>query len=292
MKKIQYFFSLSLVLMMLSCEDQFTTIRDIELPLHESKLAVFASISGDKGVISLSNSKSIDDNRPYHLLFADITILENGDEFYKFHYDGLQNTGVSEFTLPAPMKTGSEYTLIAENDKFGKATSVQILPAPPVISNIEFTKDGIIDPDGYKMDKLSLDIDDKAGEENFYLIEVEGIQIYERDTFKYTLNLESFDPGVRSFWFIDRQGVIISDKNFDGTLARIILRLNTWYEVSDLNVRIYSITKDHYHFLLSYDQYQNSSGNPFAEPVNVHNNIENGYGLFQVNSYVEYLIGQ
>lgn len=292
MIKVRNIFSFSLILMLTACGDQFTTIRDIDFPEHESRLAVFSSISGNKGEISVSYSKAIDDNKPYQRIEADIRLLEDGKEFYKFRYLGNEYTGKEYFLLPSELKTGHEYTLIAESDKYGKATSVQVLPALPVVSNIKFTKDGIIDPEGDKADQLSFDIDDKAGEENFYMAELEFLEIFQGDTVSYTMPIESYDPGVRDFWFIDRQGVIISDKNFDGTVSRIILSLNVWNENPEIRVRVYSITKDHYHFLLSYSQYQNSNDNPFAEPVNVHNNIQNGYGLFQVSNYVEFFITQ
>ena len=45
-------------------------------------------------------------------------------------------------------------------------------------------------------------------------------------------------------------------------------------------ITLSSVSYDRYLFEQSYSIYQNAQNNPFAEPVILHNNIKNGFGIF------------
>ena len=289
--KIYYlFFGLILSFVLISCEDAFTTVKEIDIPEHEKKLALFANFSESEGSFFVSHSKNISDNGNYENVNATITVFENGIEFLKFDYSGNNSEGWEEKKFVKNMAEGNEYTLIVKNDKYGTATSKQTLPKKPDISNIKYKKDGFIDPDGYKSDQLSFNINDEKNIENYYMIEAMYLSIYEQDTFENNIYFESNDPSTRSAYFNDVTGLIVSDKIFDGTNPKLILGVDNYDFFDNISLKISAITKDYYNFLLSYDQYSNSNGNPFAEPVNVHNNIENGYGLFQVSNPSNFLV--
>lgn len=289
--KIYYlFFSFILTIGLISCEEAFTSVKEIDIPEHDSKLSVFADISQNKGSFSVSHSKSITDIKEYAPVSAEITILENGATFYKMSFSGSSYNSFKQKTLPGNIVEGYEYTLMVDSEKYGYATSKQIVPAKPDFSNVKFKKDGFINSDGFKSDQLSFDLKDDKNTENFYMVQAEGLSFVNNDTLTETLYLNSNDPSVKPFWFGEKNGLIISDKNFNGTVVKIITDLKIYNNNPKMRLRVTSITKDYYHFLLSYNQYSNSNGNPFAEPVNVHNNIRNGYGLFQVNSFLDYIV--
>ncbi len=273
-----------------SCEDAFTTIKEIDIPEHKSKLAVFVNLSENKGDFSVSYSKIITNNNDYTPVNADITILENGNPFYKTSFIGSDNKSYFEKDLGKSISEGKEYTLIVENTAYGIATSKQIVPRKPEFSNLKYKKDGYIASGGYKTDLLSFDINDDPAIENYYLVESYGTFSQGNETWEQNLYLNSEDPSVKQFWFSSKGGLIISDKNFNGSVSKILTNFENYNQYKKIKLKIYSITKDYYHFLLSYNQYQDADGNPFAEPVNVHNNIENGYGLFQVNSSKEMVL--
>ncbi|MGE5356644.1 MAG: DUF4249 domain-containing protein [Deltaproteobacteria bacterium] len=268
-----------------SCEDVFTSIKEIEIPDHENKLAVFAELSDDKGVFSVSYSKIITDNQSYIPQDAEITVLENGSPFFKFSFKGYDKKSFDSINLSKKIKEGNEYELIVENDKYGKATAKQIVPLKPDFYNLKYKKDGYLNNDGYKSDLFSFDLNDDPNNENYYLIELSGI--YDNNIFENRLYADSEDPSLKNFYFYNRSGLIVSDKNFDGSQIKILTYFIGYESLSKIKLRLYSITKDYYHFLLSYDQYSDSKDNPFAEPVNIHSNIQNGYGMFQVSSYKE-----
>lgn len=269
-----------------SCEDVFTSVKEIDIPVHNSKLAVFSELSGNQGSFSVSFSENITENNPYVPLNAEITVLENGNPFYKMSFKGTDSKSFQVKNLGKNITEGNEYTLIVENDKYGKATAKQIVPLKPNFSNLKYKKDGYIDGGGVKSDLYSFDIKDDGNAENYYMIEATGY-FSKNDTYGNPLYLDSDDPSVKYFWFSSKSGLIITDKNFDGTQTKILIYSSNYNEYEKIKMRLYSITKDYYNFLLSYNQYSNSNDNPFAEPVNVHNNIENGFGMFQANTYRE-----
>ncbi len=289
MKILYLFYGFFSIFVLISCEEAFTSIKEIDIPEHDSKLAVFADMSGNKGSFSISHSRSIVDNKDYTPVTAEITILENGAPFYKMSFSGSSYNSFKQKTFSGNILEGYEYTLIVDNEEFGVATAKQTVPAKPDFSNVKFKKDGYINNDGFKSDLLSFDLSDNKNTENYYLVQAESLSFVNNDTITETLYLNSNDPATKTFWFGDKNGLIISDKNFNGTVSKIITDLKIYNNNPKGRLRVYSITKDYYYFLLSYNQYSNSNGNPFAEPVNVHNNIQNGYGMFQINSLKDYI---
>jgi len=51
-------------------------------------------------------------------------------------------------------------------------------------------------------------------------------------------------------------------------------------------VRVSRITEAHFKFIKSWNAYQMSGDNPFAEPANVFTNVLNGYGIFTLRTSV------
>jgi len=47
-----------------------------------------------------------------------------------------------------------------------------------------------------------------------------------------------------------------------------------------VKIVLFSLSKDMYHYLLTYQAQQNAGNSPFAEPVMVYSNVDNGYGIF------------
>ena len=81
---------------------------------------------------------------------------------------------------------------------------------------------------------------------------------------------------------------MLSDVNFNGTIKNLIF----YTEAGSLNpqngpggmrrstVKLLHINKDYYNYIRSLNTYENAADNPFAEPVNLYTNVNNGYGLF------------
>lgn len=90
-------------------------------------------------------------------------------------------------------------------------------------------------------------------------------------------------------------GVLISDKGNDGQLLDYSFDLEFETEVGKeilgkLKAEFRTVTEDYYRYYVSSSNQARSAGAPYSEPVFVHNNIENGYGVFAgYSSYTDSL---
>ncbi len=57
---------------------------------------------------------------------------------------------------------------------------------------------------------------------------------------------------------------------------------------TEISITLQSVSADRYLFEQSYSIYQNAQNNPFAEPVILHNNIKNGFGIFTTAAETTY----
>ncbi len=295
MKKTNYILLvLLLIVIFSSCDDAFTTIRELELPEHEKKLSVFSTMYGSTCEIFVSHSKSIDDNSPYKQVTANVIIRKNDMEFFSFVYPDDLKTGnlISPFIdFPKSINEGEKYTLEVVSDEFGTAKAVSTVPELPVIDNITYDENYYIE-EYDTLDKLEFNIIDPEENDNYYLFNINST-IYKRNKYHLYLYISTDDPIIKeTYWDFDK-GIIISDKTFNGQKRKISLKVNYYANINpneekiDLDTVLINskgITKDYYNFLLSKIQHDQADDNPFAEPVNIYNNIENGYGLFSIEN--------
>jgi len=282
-----------------SCENSFSTIKEIDLPEHTEKLSVFTSLKNNSATVFISHSKSMDDNSAYLSFKADVSILENNKEIIQFEYDTKDNSEIT-YALSDSIKEGAEYKIIVNSDKFGTAEATQIAPNKANIKSIEIKKDAIIDKydNGYN-NILKINLNDEKGIDNFYFIKLLGLDSI-RDNQEPKYNRIYFHPNenttATNVYFNGYEGVIFSDKNYDGrtrSMEFVVQKSNYSYPPSDITkykLRIYSITKDLYNYLISRYYNDDAEYNPFAEPVIIHSNIENGYGLFSAEMKREWII--
>jgi len=70
---------------------------------------------------------------------------------------------------------------------------------------------------------------------------------------------------------------------FEGKTQVLSFDLDIYNFINDennLNIELFSISKDIYMYLLTFQAQQETEESPFAEPVMVYNNIKDGYGIF------------
>lgn len=278
------------MLILISCENAFTTVKEIDIPEHESKMSIFAELNSNDGSFFISKSKKIDDNTDQNIITiidATISILENGNEFIKFQNDTFPN--IDRYKFGKALTPGNEYKLIVENDEFGTATSSQVMPSKTEILDASYVKDGIVSNGGYTEDKFTIEFQDDKNSNNYYFLELLSQSIYESDTFENSMYLfNEFNGFGNEIYFAYKDGIAFDDKTFNGTKTKLIF--SSYYYGNDDNkikVKLHTITKEFYNFLVSYTQNLYAGDNPFAEPVIITNNIENGYGLFSLSNISE-----
>jgi hypothetical protein len=154
-----------------------------------------------------------------------------------------------------------------------------------------------------------MNFNDPESSQNYYLIETYSVNEYlviknsdttdyELDTTKQYMILtdEVFQNGG-SPW---REQGLFNDLLFNGQNKSLEIEIPNYNETGNeigyqwsyktLSLRLYlhNISKSYYYYRTSLELYQSASGNPFAQPVQVYSNIENGFGVFagsQINIF-------
>jgi len=145
---------------------------------------------------------------------------------------------------------------------------------------------------------LDLEIADLNGIKNYYhlnlyqvikLLRINPItgEVSEQGVLNGPLafNLQNNDQEVLPY--IENKGVLIRDDNFDGETANFIFEGNFLYNpqsqaLGDFIVEVRNTSKDYYlyHSSLARQVRVQSGFDAISGPVVLHNNIENGYGIF------------
>ncbi len=140
--------------------------------------------------------------------------------------------------------------------------------------------------EGKEQDIYKIALQDEGGIDNYYEFKL-------RVTYKSDPNSSWYDY-VKSYTpYMEKveESQYLKDDAFDGETYHIELLSNkrdtTKYE---LKVEVNAITRDKYLFAKTLIAYTIAQDNPFAEPVIVHTNVENGQGIFSLQNTTEWII--
>jgi len=141
---------------------------------------------------------------------------------------------------------------------------------------------------------INTSILDPQGEQNYYHLQLYYQQIAERSTTNGLVNKpDSFIPiPIRNtnsqnstvVTDINKNGVLFSDEQLDGLPLNLQFQTVLDQELTGDNPQIVgelrTISRDYYLYYTSLTRQLENKDRPFAEPVLVFNNIENGLGIF------------
>jgi len=301
MKNISYLITFLVLLSFTSCEELFTTVREIDIPEHDKKLSINAVLSGDSIRMFISHSKEIDDDSPYEGIDAEVSLLESGSEILSFEYNNTdKNHFVASKKLNTTIKEGTEYTIIVDSKKFGTVKSSEIAPKSPVVKELNFDET-LIQGEYGEYHKFDFVLKDEKGVDNYYIIRLSltGLSNYESYLSALTNDPQIKDIYIRddlsNNYYFSGSSFLVSDKSFDGINRKFSFEIEEPYTGSDdekykIIMEIQAVTRSYYNFIISRQQAADSYENPFAEPVAVVGNIENGYGIFNIFSSKKYVI--
>jgi len=223
---------------------------------------------------------------------ASISLFENEIEIESISSD---ENGIYNFNQT--LKEGSAYEIIVNSAKHGVVTAQSYIPKKTEIDKIEYELNEASDQYSTYLEgvDLKLNFKDKENKADFYLIQIYVTESYtyfdaelnEDVTYsnQFYLNLNSYDPSVIIADY-NINGLLFNDELFDGKLHTLSFFTDYFYygstEGSSIKyfILLNSLSEDLYNYYLSYTKYQEVNDNPFAEPVKVYNNIENGFGIF------------
>jgi hypothetical protein len=270
------FIMLSLMLFA-SCE----MIIPVDIPDHKPQIVLNAILDPDEPLyVNVSKSLSIIDRAELPPIEnAVVEIYENNNFLQVLPYISYGYYGDEDF-FPKP---DMEYQIRVKAKPFDSVYAITKIPALP--QNTEpHLKDSVKKSDFESLASVKFGIIDEPGKVNYYeitLLSALGYMIYP--------TIE--DPSIETFYGSD--GILFSDNRFNGTIKSIELLFPSYtlYDRGFNNDTLFmnephiflivsSVNEDYFKYRKTASKQAESRDNPFAEPVQVFGNINNGFGIF------------
>ena len=287
------FFLLSILLVYISCEKVIPFDGDVNTP----KLVINSVFESDSIFkVHVSSSRSVIDTASFNNIDDAIVSIKDDNENIIETLNHIENGFYIGQTFPQENQT---YILEVNHPDYADITASDSLPSPITINSVDTST--IIDPINGNRLQISMNFDDPENTQNYYLIETYSVNEYlvikNSDTTEYELDTtkqfmvltdEVFQNGG-SPW---REQGLFNDLLFNGQNKTLELEIpnDSWsgsedgydwsYQTLTLRLYLHNITLSYYYYRTSLELFQNASGNPFAQPVQVYSNIENGFGVF------------
>lgn len=283
-------FSLLMILIS-SCE----TVVKMDLPPHDPQLVINGLIiPGDTISINLTKSVHIlDDSELHSVENALVLLYVNGILSDTLKHSSNGNY-LSEKVIPA---AGNTYTISASANGFETAGASTAIPAPVSINLVSIADSAVITPESVET-LINFNVSDPGTSKNYYMIQLIAVL---DSNFIDTLGMYYCNGEGPVFIYSDdpvfdennqwgNNTLSLSDDLFNGKIKQLPLKLNSYDfncgQIKELHLVFHNLTKDYYLYTKTLSAQQQTSGNPFSEPVPVYNNITNGFGI--LGSYSEF----
>lgn len=302
MKNLKYILPvLALAVSLVSCDgDFFESTVEVDIPPHETSLAVSAIFTQNQArhEVFVSNSLGILDKNQHNAVEGATVLLESANDEMEFAFDPAMGIYVYPDGNGGLLHAGEAYTISVNHPDFPTATATINMPHAARIISFTHEPNGTIDEEGYEVDEFTIEVEDLSPEVNYYVFEIAERTRYINGTdttyvYDPVSSLVSRDPLVRK-GYSDRiyEGLpMISDATFNGQTYQ--LQLYTYDKPTignELVIQCYSVNKARFDYLASLLSYLDNKDNPFSEPVNVISNIQNGLGIFALQSKDEMVV--
>ncbi|MFP5471943.1 MAG: DUF4249 domain-containing protein [Bacteroidia bacterium] len=280
-KKVIFIFTL--VGIIFSCTKE---VR-IDLPKAEQKMVVNCLFTKDSTfLVNLTELNDAFDNQIYAINNAAISLYEN-DIFVEHLTPADPNGNYISSILP---KEGKKYAIVCEHKDFPTATAIDYLPYNPSLITISSIKDSVaFEPDWDKpYSQISVDFIDDV-HKNYYEVKVfnlyqpeQSVSYYSEASyiFSHDLSVENNDAH-----FFQGNSILFSDELFNGKKKTITINFyQIFSEELGVVVLFREVSENYYNYKKGlynhvYSQY-GGFGIGAGNPIDMYNNIENGYGVF------------
>jgi hypothetical protein len=292
-------FVVSLVVIV-ACEQ----VIDIEMPTHVPKLVV-NSINGTDSLFYFNITQSRGITEPVEqfkpVLNATIKIYEDGSLLEEITETTLANDfgGYYKSSL-AKSVAGKNYKIEVSAPGFNQVASFDQVPSKIIIESVELDTKNKVERDHSTYYPLYITFSDPPAVRNYYMAHGfvtirysfgEGNHMQEDH---FWVQLESDDPLIQNenpndFYY--HSDLLFTDFGFDGkqeTRLKLLADVgyldyifkNNQVHFAEFQLSLLNTTEAFYRYVRSKNLQEGAKGNPFAEPVQVYNNITNGYGIF------------
>ena len=297
----------ALASLLIGCE----TVVDINIPEEPPRLVLNAFLQADSAVVvELTESRSILTNDFLPAVSgALVTLLEEEQPVATLEESDRTGIYFSSFTP----SIGKSYTLRVNKVGFEPVEGTTVIPAPMVVRAVmadtvtmdrRFSSDPHDAKATFSLGEVRIMLDDPGNERNYYGV---SAYHYERgfkgernsrgdyvitDTVRTVRSLyfSSDDPATASIVDEFAGGgetssniISFSDEFFNGKTYSLRLTqnvLSNWDAAyTQLHLVLHATDEAQYRYFRAVQlQYENQD-NPFAEPVQVYSNVENGFGI-------------
>lgn len=297
---------LILVMLQTACE------KNIDIDIEEVETMIVLNgvlYEGEDVHLYLSRTRHILDNMQITALKdATVEISDQAGNLDTLNYgdDQLYRTG--RMTI----KPGEAYTVSASAPGYTAITATSRIPEPVSIARLDTISS--IDEWGEQMFDFTVVFDDPPAESNYYMLSVRSHYEISYIEYNYVLDtlyvdlekdtvvmgyrrdsIEYIDVRNENTWFesenlaIENEDsyqsrIIFSDKLFDGKRYSITGRFYPWFlwdanDTATIYFSLQAIDEHYYRYIDSRADHYYAKNDPFAVPVVVHTNIENGLGI-------------
>ncbi len=283
--KAKFSLFITITILMASCEKVIT----IDQNEFKPKIVLNAVLNANELIlISLSESRDMlyEGNEFPALKNATAEIFEEGISIGK-----LTEGQNGDYHINYKPVAGKTYHINVSHAKFESVNATTKIPFPIILNEVVIDK--ISDSKHY----VYFDIND-IPDDNFYGIQILredsliGIQPdttnnyynYDKEYFsctdlviEYPKN-ESLDGDNINDIFLFKDQIFKNSKY----KLRCSFEKNTWQgdHIVKLTASVNSYSYEYYRYIITTEIFSDNGGNPFAEPVQIFNNIENGFGIF------------
>ena len=276
----------AILLFTASCE----TVVDVEIPERPQALVVNSYLSTDRSTVNVDLSETasvLSEGSFTSISGATIDLAENGQTIDTF--TELSPGFYSSNVTPVP---GRQYQLTVSMDGFETVTANNTIPEEHIMTSAAPPEQVV--REGFEQTRLRITISDPPGVRNYYEI---GVFIYFNTIDPQTGEFNESDS-IAGFSFIELDGaqfedspdqfgstILIDDALFDGNDETIDILYDSFFDfnIEDQPVFYYMVrntSEAYYDYARTRKIHAFNSGDPFAEPIPVIGNIENGYGVF------------
>ncbi len=242
----------------------------------------------------ISRSVGVLDNTPYTTVNdATVTIFDgNANLVTTLTHQGSGLYSSSSGILP---QSDEVYTIEVSADGYQSIDATSSIP--PEIPIYQLDTVTSTNSDGETILEASISFQDPPSVSNYYMMEVRvkgtWIDEWEQDTIEFnepleiacddinveTVNRFNFGGFENSYLYL-----MLKDQNFDGENYTLTFSVINYAELKDMDlfgeIRLVNTSEEYFNYLRSFSIYQRSINNPFATPVQVYSNVNNGMGIF------------
>lgn len=263
-------------------------VVDVDVPVEPPVLTLNAFMIQDSvWSAQLSLSRHILDERDHQPVTDGVVVIYQ----YDHAVDTLAGDGNGLYTGDHTPVPGETYEIRATSATYGTVRGTSYVPLPVAIDTVEVDLPSGSGPGGSFVDKffIKLRMKERAEEKNFYQIAAFVEQTWRDGRTGQThitrrmLLMSSKDPSIDNENVGSSEGIFFKDLLFDGRDITLSLESEYWQiqgGPARLHFFLRTISEDFYRYKTTALLQNETSGNPFAQPAGVYNNIENGFGIF------------